>query len=1153
MRKNPSPMFRSIALPLLLLLGLQTLKAATITVYTYNTEFSLNQPGEPIVNQITINAGDVVLWQWLQGNHTTTAVAASTEQWDAPLSSSAQTFSRQFNTPGTYWYYCIPHGVDNGDGTASGMAGSITVLASGSGACCLPNGTCSITTSAGCASSGGTFQGTGTSCTPNPCGTGPITITLQALKDNTIYAENGATSNGGGQTLFTGVRQNNIRRSLLAFDLSSIPAGATITSAELRMNCTVLNTAQSVSIHRLGADWGEGTAAGTLTSGATAGTGDATWTHRNYNSVLWSTAGGQYTATASASVTVSATGQVNWSSAGLLADVQMWQGMPAMNWGWIVRSNEVTNNVNVTFASKENSTAANRPRLVITYTPPVATGACCMSDGTCSTVSQATCTSMGGSYGGDGTSCATTYCPVTLTPFLDPLPLPSVAVPVTGTPGGTAHYDISVTEQFQQLHSQLPPSRTWGYAGSYPGPTIEARRGFPVTVQWRNNLRVGGGTGPLRTTHVFPVDECLHGPDVFGQVPVTVVHLHGGKVASESDGYPESYFAPGASAPNVYVYPNKQQAATLWYHDHALGITRLNVMMGTAGFYLIRDDVEDALGLPAGEYEVPLAIQDRKFNADGSIRYDPMMGDEFYGDKILVNGKVWPYLNVKRGKYRFRLLNGSNSRVYTLSLSNGATFHQIGTDGGLLPAPIATTSVTFLPGERADVVIDFSSYAAGTQITLTNSAPAPFPGFPGVGVVANVMKFIVQAPTGHTAALPSTLVMVPPIPQAEASIERVQALQTIPVTCNGHTDPVWTIDGLMWDDITERPLQSATEIWTWKNPSGIDHPMHLHLEFGQVLNRQAIDDVTGLPTGPLIPPAANELGWKDTWNAKTGYYTRILMRFDASTGLYPYHCHILEHEDHEMMRQFEVMNPVRVAAKVLLEGPYVQATGLMHDSLRVRGLLPLKEPFSDLGFTMIGGSGAMITSSQLAVSGPNAITDWVLLELRSAASPSTILRTRAALVQRNGNVIAVDGSPYVNFDVAPGLYHLAVRHRNHLGVMTGAPLALDAEITNVDLTLAGTATYGTDARKDVGGTKVLWSGNVQPDNVLKYVGSGNDRDPILIRIGGSTPNNIVTGYYRDDVTLDGTVKYVGSGNDRDPILVNVGSTTPNNVRTEQLP
>jgi spore coat protein A len=177
-------------------------------------------------------------------------------------------------------------------------------------------------------------------------------------------------------------------------------------------------------------------------------------------------------------------------------------------------------------------------------------------------------------------------CPVILTPFVDALPIPAVAQPISGVAGGAATYSIGMTEFTQQLHRDLPPTRVGGYNGTYPGPTIEARRNLPVDVTWVNNLR--DSTGALRTTHLLPVDLCLHGPNMSGGVPVTVVHLHGAHVAPAGDGDPDLAFGPGQSSP-VYHYPNDQNASTYWYHDHALGLTRLNVYMGLAGFYLIRE------------------------------------------------------------------------------------------------------------------------------------------------------------------------------------------------------------------------------------------------------------------------------------------------------------------------------------------------------------------------------------------------------------------------------------------------------------------------------------------------------------------------------------------------------------------------------------
>ncbi len=247
----------------------------------------------------------------------------------------------------------------------------------------------------------------------------------------------------------------------------------------------------------------------------------------------------------------------------------------------------------------------------------------------------------------------------------------------------------------------------------------------------------------------------------------------------------------------------------------------------------------------------------------------------------------------------------------------------------------------------------------------------------------------------------------------------------------------------------------------------------------------------------------------------------------------------------------EVAPPILVSAKLFLEGPYKQAEGLMTDSLRKQGTLPLNEPYSALGFPITGQNAT--TTGVLAATGNNAIVDWVLVELRDAATGTTVLERKAALVQRDGDITATDGVNLLGFCSTAGTYRIAVRHRNHNGCMTSQGIALNGSATVVDFTATSLGTYGTEARKAVGSVQVLWAGNTNGDVNVKYTGSGNDRDPILTTVGSTTPNNAVGGYLRTDVNMDGFAKYTGTGNDRDPILLNVGSTTPNNVRTEQLP
>lgn len=244
----------------------------------------------------------------------------------------------------------------------------------------------------------------------------------------------------------------------------------------------------------------------------------------------------------------------------------------------------------------------------------------------------------------------------------------------------------------------------------------------------------------------------------------------------------------------------------------------------------------------------------------------------------------------------------------------------------------------------------------------------------------------------------------------------------------------------------------------------------------------------------------------------------------------------------------------KVAVKVLLDGPYVAADGLMGDGVRAAGLLPLSEPYTALGSTIVGwGAARRVAPSVFSVTGANAIVDWVWLELRSAAVPATVLRARPALLQRDGDVVELDGKSPVAMGAITGAGHVVVRHRNHLGCMTAASWALGATVQNVDLTLPTTSTWGTNARKAVSGRTTLWPGDVHRDKKILYLGPGNDRDPILTAVGGSDPVVQQLGYFVEDVNLDGAVRYLGQGNDRDPVLVTIGGSTPTLIRIEQIP
>ncbi|MBK7382413.1 MAG: hypothetical protein IPI81_03625 [Flavobacteriales bacterium] len=243
---------------------------------------------------------------------------------------------------------------------------------------------------------------------------------------------------------------------------------------------------------------------------------------------------------------------------------------------------------------------------------------------------------------------------------------------------------------------------------------------------------------------------------------------------------------------------------------------------------------------------------------------------------------------------------------------------------------------------------------------------------------------------------------------------------------------------------------------------------------------------------------------------------------------------------------------VRIAAKVFLEGPYDGAS-TMSDDLRVGGLVPLTEPYTALGYVHVGGGGETISPAVLTVTGNNAIVDWVVIEVRDPTTPTDVLATKCVLVQRDGDVVATDGSSPVSFSLVGGNYQIAVRHRNHLGCMTATPVAFGGSPITVDFTLNATATYGSEGRTTVGAAMALWAGNVLMDPIIRYVGFGNDRDPILVRIGGSIPTATTAGYFVEDVNMDGTVRYIGFNNDRDPILVNIGGSIPTNTRAEQVP
>ena len=623
--------------------------------------------------------------------------------------------------------------------------------------------------------------------------------------------------------------------------------------------------------------------------------------------------------------------------------------------------------------------------------------------------------------------------PALLPKYVTPLVIPPAMPRTTKLPVRMAknidYYEIAVRQFRQQvLPLGWPMTTVWSYGSvnhpgtfNFPAFTIEAKWEAPVRVNWINQLVDGFGN---YLPHLLPVDPTLHwanppGPrdsrpdfkrntrvqPYTGPVPI-VTHVHGAHSPEESDGYteawylaatksiPRGYFTtgtwyetfkskseallgqkwdPGAA---VFQYPNDQRATTMWYHDHTLGMTRLNVYAGPAGFYNLRGGPSDlpsgvlpgpapALGDPPGlrYYEIPLAIQDRSFNADGSWFYpdsraffdgftgpyipksdiSPIWNPEFFGNAMLVNGNTWPNLNVEPRRYRLRLLNGCNSRFLILKLVLNPVaprpaapvlpFVQIGSEGGFLPAPVVLEQLLMGLAERADVIVDFTNVPVGTQLYLINEGPdEPFGGGqPGVDfepadvvTTGQVMKFTVVPLSAPDTSLPVNQLALPPFTPLPVAIRtrRVALLEEDSARLRevgpraavlGIVDDMGYPMPMMWHDpITENPGLNDTEIWEIYNFTADAHPIHLHEIMFQVLNRQRLlvgdEDMPmtpAMPVGALMSPEPSETGFKDTVIAYPGQVTRIKAKFDLP-GLYVWHCHIVEHEDNEMMRPYRV-------------------------------------------------------------------------------------------------------------------------------------------------------------------------------------------------------------------------------------------------------
>lgn len=487
-----------------------------------------------------------------------------------------------------------------------------------------------------------------------------------------------------------------------------------------------------------------------------------------------------------------------------------------------------------------------------------------------------------------------------LTKFVDALPIPAVisASGVRPNPENPdsqiPFYRVRMRQIDMKFHRDLRPARVWAYGGSSPGPTFEMKSGQGLMVEWVNELP---------TEHFLPIDHSIHGAEADKPDVRAVPHVHGAKTPPQSDGYPDDWYVPGKSA--TYYYPNRQEAAMLWYHDHAIGITRLNMYAGLFGAFFVRDEFEDGLNLPKGKYEIPLLIYDRMLDTDGQLFY-PVSPDadspwvpEVFGSAFLVNGKLLPYLEVEPRKYRFRVVNVANGRFFHLSLSNEQEFHQIGTDLGLLSAPVSLKNLPLAPAERADLIIDFSSQA-GKNIVLKNDA-------------FTVMQFRVSKNSvKDTSTLPAKLRPVPILLESDAVQTRILTLgEADDMSGNPKT---MLLNNTHWHmPITERPVLNSVEIWSLLNFTDDSHPIHLHLVRFQILDRRSFEPEAYYHGGKIqyigesVPPAPNEAGWKDTVQAHPGMVTRIIARFDGYPGRYVWHCHILEHEDNAMMRPYEVV------------------------------------------------------------------------------------------------------------------------------------------------------------------------------------------------------------------------------------------------------
>ncbi|CAH9076858.1 unnamed protein product [Cuscuta europaea] len=505
-----------------------------------------------------------------------------------------------------------------------------------------------------------------------------------------------------------------------------------------------------------------------------------------------------------------------------------------------------------------------------------------------------------------------------------------------------------------KFHRDLPPTPVFSYGTSrrtatVPGPTIEALHGVDTYVVWKNNLP---------SKHILPWDPTIPTaiPNNGRGVP-TVVHLHGGIDEPESDGHPKAWFTAGFRdrgptwTKKKYHYHNHQHPGTMWYHDHAMGLTRVNLLAGLVGAYVLRQpNIEVPLGLPHGvDFDRVLVVFDRSFYTNGSIYMNtkgnnpsihPQWQPEYFGDAIIVNGKAWPYLTVRRRKYRFRIINASNARFFKFYFTDNLTFIHVASDSSYNEGPVELREILLAPSEIADVVVDFSKSKTNSTI-LANDAPYPYPsGDPTDGVNGKVMKFVIlNEREVDSSCVPKKLIKYPSPNVSHASTTRYIAMFEYASDIDEPTHLY--INGKSYDDepVTETPKVGTSEIWYVINLTEDNHPLHIHLGVFKVLDQTKLvkeeefkacmvklNDAIKCNIGEeyergrkvAVPP--HEKGWKNVYKMIPGYVTRIYVRFSFihSNASYPfdataepgyaYHCHILDHEDNVMMRPLKFVH-----------------------------------------------------------------------------------------------------------------------------------------------------------------------------------------------------------------------------------------------------